>query len=176
MGEDNMRSFIAIISLSVLSMPVSAAAQTADDIVLSGVLDLPRQVETAPVDGCAKPQKGLKMDGGFLLIACEKLLPFHPIAKQDSVANLYADDLIKTGWKVDTTEQEKNKKKFIRNDPLGCKSILTMMVWKDRSMNEPNRPNMSRNDYRQIVFVTEFAGSGRCDHHYDTVKAISERG
>ena len=148
-----MRSFIAIISLSILSVPVSAAAQTADDIVLSGVLDLPRQVETAPVDGCAKPQKGLKMDGGFLLIACEKLLPFHPIAKQDSVANLYTDDLIKTGWKVDTTEQEKNKKKFIRNDPLGCKSILTMMVWKDRSMNEPNRPNMSRNDYRPVSYT-----------------------
>ena len=170
-----MRSLITLIGLSIWSLPISAAAQVSDNIILSGVLDLPRQVETAPVDGCSKPQKGLKMDGGFLLIACEKLLPYHPIAKQESVANLYVNDIIKSGWEMDKTKQEKNKRKFVRNDGLGCTSELTMMVWKDRSMNEPSRPDMNRNDHRQIVFVTEFAGSGHCDHHYDTVKALTSR-
>ena len=173
-----MRSIIVGLSFSILGAmaPLSAqlaTAQSADNIVLSGVLDLPRQIETAPIDGCAKPQKGLKMDRGFLLIACEKLLPYHPISKHDSVADLYVDDLIKAGWTVDVAKQEANKKKFVRNDALGCRSKLSMMVWKDRSMNEPRRPDMTRNDYRQIVFVTEFEGEGRCDHHYDTVKYLA---
>ena len=171
-----MRSIIRILSLCILSGPIIATAQSADNIVLSGVLDLPRQIETAPIDGCAKPQKGLKMDGGFLLIACEKLLPYHPISKHDSVADLYVDDLLKAGWTVDVSGEEANKKKFVRQDALGCGSKLSMMVWKDRSMNEVRRPDMTRNDYRQIVFVTEFEGEGRCDHHYDTVKALAERG
>lgn len=173
-----MRRIIVSLSFSILGAvaPLSAqlaTAQSADNTILSGVLDLPRQIETAPVDGCAKPQKGLKMDGGFLLIACEKLLPYHPISKHDIVADLYVDDLIKAGWTVDVSGQEANKTKFVRNDGLGCRSKLSMMVWKDRSMNELRRPDMTRNDYRQIVFVTEFEGGGRCDHHYDRVKYLA---
>lgn len=168
-----MRGIISVLGVCLLSGPVIATGQSADNIVLSGVLDLPRQIETAPVDGCAVPQKGLKMDGGFLLIACEKLLPYHPITKHDQVADLYVDDLLKSGWTVDVSGQEPNKIKFVRNDALGCRSNLSIMVWKDRSMNEPHRPNMTREDYRQIVFVTEFEGEGRCDHHYDTVKYLA---
>ena len=169
-----MRSMIIMMSLSILGAPI-AGAQSSDNIVLSGVLDLPRQIETAPVDGCATPQKGLRLDGGFLLIACEKLLPYHPISKHDIIADNYADDLIKAGWTVDVSAPDKGETKFVRNDGLGCRSELSMMVWKDRSMNEPRRPDMTRDDYRQIVFITEFDGEGRCDHHYDRVKALTER-
>ena len=170
-----MRSMIIMMSLCILGAPI-AGAQSADNTVLSGVLDLPRQIETAPIDGCAKPQKGLRLDGGFLLIACEKLLPYHPIAKHGIVADHYADDLMKSGWTVDVSKQEGDETKFVRNDALGCRSELSMMVWKDRSMNEPRRPDMTRDDHRQIVFITEFEGEGRCDHHYERVKALAERG
>ena len=149
-----------------------------DNIILPGVLDLPRQIETAQVDGCTKPHKGHRLDGGFLLIACEKLLPPHPIDKHDSVADHYADDLIKAGWTFDVEdpegEQEADEIKFVRNDASGCRIELSMMVWKDRSMNERRRADMTRDDYRQIVFITEFEGEGRCDHHYDTVKALTD--
>lgn len=169
-----MRGAITIFMTAAMAVSIPATAQVDANLILGGILDLPRQAETAPIDGCARVQKGLKMDGGFLLIACEKLLPYHPVEQQEVAANAYVEDILKLGWTVDSSGEESRKMKFTRRDDLGCRSRLSMMVWKDRSMNEPRRADMTRNDYRQIVFVTEFDGEGKCDHHYDTVKAIAE--
>lgn len=173
-----MRGIKGLMSLILLGASLGvtstvASAQSSYDIILPGVLDLPRQAETAPLDGCATPQKGLTLDGGFMLISCEKLLPYHPIDLQDVAAEKYLSEIFNKGWDIDVSDPEKDVKKFVRRDDWGCTSKLSMMVWKDRSMNEIRRPDMGRNDHRQIVFITRFEGEGRCDHHYDTVKRLA---
>ena len=158
-----------------LPLPKLEEKVTANDnnTILLGLLNLPRQVEAGPVDGCKRPQKGLTLGGGFLLIACEKLLPDYPIDLQDKVAEKYSADLLEMGWDIDVSDPQKNVKRFVRRDDLGCTSNLSMMVWKDRSMNEVRLPNTGRNDHRQIVFITKFEGQNRCEHYYDTVKKLA---
>jgi len=170
----NTRRIFLSSCLAVIPLSFSSAAQADNNTVLSGVLDLPRQAETDAIDGCQKAQRGLTLDGGFLLIACEKLRPGLPIQAQDKAADLYVQDILDRGWAVDVSNQEPDKMTFTRSDDMECETKLSMMVWTDRSLNEPRRPDMTRDDFRQIVFITEFEGGGQCEHHYETVTKIAD--
>lgn len=136
--------------------------------ILKGVLDLPRNPETAAIDGCAKVHKGLTMGGGFLFFTCEKLLPGIDISQQAELTRRYTEALTLRGW----NKQYNNRKKqdeYISHDGFGCKMTVSVKPWTDRNLNEPR--GKRRDDFRQIVFMTHFAKGDACEPAYQQFKA-----
>jgi len=152
-----------------------ASAITAVDVILPGLIDLPRHEFTGPVDGCAKTQKGLVMGGGFMLFTCEKLLPYREISDHKSTYQDYQTTFKNSGWSSTLSEEPaKNKTSFTRTDGLGCKVVVDMELWTDRSMNETMMDQGERNNHRQIVFKAWFRGDA-CETHYDQAELLSGR-
>ena len=148
-----------------------ALRSTVGDIILPGVLNLPRGAETAPYDGCKKIQKGLIMGGGFMLFTCEKLLPGYPISQQERMYVRYGTEIMKEGWRRKPDSMRKHVK-YVRDDGLGCEAHLDIRLFTDRSMNEPQRPASDRKSHRQIVFMAQFYGKP-CERYYPVVKALA---
>ena len=160
------RLSIAVFAASLFGSPALAN----NGNILSGVADIPRISSTAPLDGCAKVQKGLINNGGFLLFTCEKLLPHLPISEHKTSFDEYKSILKANGWRTKSLGSEKAE--FRRTDAFGCETHLDMTLWKDRSMNEPRRPASDRNAHRQIVFMARFYGSA-CDIHYAQAQSLA---
>lgn len=148
-------------------------AAAAGNIVLAGILDLKRQPQTAPIDGCQKVQKGLIMQGGFMLFTCEKLMPHIPISEHRPTFLRYRQSLLLDGWRQ-TPESDDTDIQFVRSDGFGCDAELTLRLWTDRSMNEPRRAASDRNAHRQIVFLTKFFGKA-CDRYYPIAEALAAK-
>ncbi len=159
--------------LSTLCLATGAFAQ--DNNVLDGLLDLPRHEKTAPIDGCAKINKGLVMGGGFMLFTCEKLLPYYPIADHVSAYRDYQSMLHDAGWTpTQSKEAGPNKKSFKRTDALGCETNMDIELWTDRSMGESMMDIGNRDNHRQIVFKAWFRGAA-CERHYTTAQLLASR-
>ncbi|NNE58205.1 MAG: hypothetical protein HKN36_08875 [Hellea sp.] len=148
------------------------AARTGD-IIMAGLLSLPREPATGAFDGCAKVQKGLIMGGGFMVFTCEKLKPGLPIAQHKQTFLRYKDALMKDGWRY-LPESKNHELVFARNDGFGCNSELQLKLWTDRSMNESFRPASDRNAHRQIVFMAKFYGP-RCERYFPIAEALAAR-
>lgn len=146
-------------------------AAAAGNTILPGILNLKRQAYTAPIDGCQKVQKGLIMQGGFMLFTCEKLMPHYPISEHKPTFDRYRQSLLADGWRQQPGPSGKELQ-FTRSDGLGCSAELTLRLWTDRSMNEPRRPATDRNAHRQIVFMTKYFGRA-CDRYYPIAEALA---
>jgi len=143
------------------------------DLILAGLLSLPREPATGAFDGCAKIQKGLIMGGGFMVFTCEKLKPELPITQHKQSFLRYKDALMKDGWRY-LPESKNNELVFARNDGFGCDSELQLKLWTDRSMNESFRPASDRNAHRQIVFMAKFYGP-KCERYFPIAEALAAR-
>ena len=141
------------------------------NLVMAGILSLKRLPETGPIDGCEKTQKGLIMQGGFMIFTCEKLLPDQPINRHEPAFQNYGRALLTDGWRK-LPESTKIEMIFTRNDGFGCKPELSLRLWTDRSMNEPSKPADTREAHRQIVFTTKFRGQA-CDRYYPIAEALT---
>ncbi len=159
----------ACLSLFILSSSPTAFAN--NGLILEGIADIPRLQATGPVDGCAKVQKGLINNGGFLLFTCEKLLPYMPITEHASTFDDYKYVLKQAGWRPKSDDDAKAQ--FTKTDAFGCEAHLDMTLWTDRSMNEPRRSAADRDAHRQIVFMAKFFGSN-CNIHYPTAQALAD--
>ena len=148
-------------------------AAAAGNLILPGILNLKRQPVTAPIDGCAKIQKGLIMQGGFMLFTCEKLMPHIDISQHKPAFLRYRKTLVSDGWKQ-TADSTATDIQMVRSDGLGCEAELTLRLWTDRSMNEPRRPAGDRNAHRQIVFMTKYFGKA-CDRYYPIAEALAAK-
>lgn len=170
-----MRQFLtriippAWVVLSSLAFPSQAVA--GDNLILAGVLDLPRATETAPIDGCRKLQKGLTIGGGFLFFSCEKLRPEFNISHQQRIADHYKKSVLARGWKRSFDWGSDNPEQFIKTDIYGCETALKIMVWDDRVINETVTDRTDRNAFRQIVFLTSFEGKA-CEPKYQYIKSV----
>lgn len=151
-----------------LMMASSASADSGQ--ILEGILDVPRLSQTAPIDGCAKVQKGLINNGGFLLFTCEKLRPEFPITQHQSTFLQYQALIRQSGWQAKS--RNLNQVKYTRTDAFGCEAHLDMTLWKDRSMNEPRRAASDREAHRQILFMARFYGPA-CERYYSTAQALA---
>lgn len=149
----------------------SPVRQSRSDIILDGILSLKRLPQTGPVDGCAKVQKGLIMQGGFMLFTCEKLLPQYTVSEHEPTYQKYNKALLNDGWKRDSGSTAKELK-FVRTDASGCKANLSLRLWTDRSMNEPPRPAADRDAHRQIVFLAKYFGKA-CDRLYPIAESLA---
>ena len=148
-------------------------AKAGGGLILAGILDLPRLRETGPVDGCAKVNKGLLNDGGFMVFTCEKLLAQYPIKHQYVAMDRYKGELLKAGWRHAKAEDSRaDNQSFRRRDSYGCNQTLRLTLWSDRAMNEPPAPVHARDKFRQIVFLTRFNGSA-CERYYPIVQALA---
>lgn len=144
------------------------------NVIMPGLLDLPRHEYTGPLDGCTSTKKGLVMGGGFMLFTCEKLLPFYEISDHSVTYEAYQNIFEEEGWKETPSEEPaKNKVSFKRKDSFGCDVIVDMELWTDRSMNESNLNLGDRNSHRQIVFKAWFRGD-ICDIHYETAESLTD--
>ncbi len=155
------------------ALPPAALANSAglhNDTILSGIIDLPRQAETAAIDGCAKVQTGLTIGGGFMLFTCEKLRPYYPISEHEIVAKRYHSALQEMGWRQAKTLDDGAE--FTRRDTYGCTANLSVRVWKDRAINETIL-RKSREVYRQIVFTANYNGAA-CERYYPMVQAMKQ--
>lgn len=153
---------------SLIGLAASVPALAGNNKVLDGVLDIQRAVETAPVDGCNEVHKAISMSDEFMLIACEKVLPWHPISAQQAAADNYTQQLTERGWTQRARRAGERGQVYTKTDAMGCPVSVDVMVWTDRSMGEPVRENMSREDHRQIVFFTKFSGP-KCQYRFDEV-------
>ncbi len=161
----------SVFAAGLSSLLLASPALADNGRILEGVVDIPRLSATGPVDGCAKIQKGLINNGGFLLFTCEKLLPYFPITDHASTFAQYKNVLTQNGWRAKASSGDKAQ--FERTDATGCKAHLDMTLWKDRSMNEPKRASSDRDAHRQIVFMARFYGSA-CEHYYPTATALAD--
>jgi len=167
-----LAKLLAISGLGAFAVPQLASAQNA---IMEGLVDLPRHEKTAQIDGCTKTIKGLVMGGGFMLFTCEKLLPFHPIADHMTAYKDYQKIFKDNGWKsVPSDEPGKNKVSFTQTDGGGCKKVVDMEAWVDRSMGEPGMDMTKRDNHRQIVFKAWFRGSA-CESYYGLAEALASR-
>lgn len=172
MQLNNGIKLIAMMGFMVTALPQTATAQGA---VMEGLVDLPRNEKTAQIDGCTKTVKGLVMGGGFMLFTCEKLLPFYPISDHSVAYNDYKKTFAGSGWEsVPSAEPGKNKVSFAQTDAQGCKKVVDMELWADRSMNEPGIDRTKRDNHRQIVFKAWFRGKA-CDSYYDLAEILASR-
>lgn len=142
-------------------------------LILSGILDLPRQRETGPIDGCAKIYKGLTSGDGFMIFTCEKLLPEYPIKTHYTAMKGYRTELRKAGWtRVADASDTKDQLSYAKIDKLGCRQELRVSLWADRSMNEGQAAGSQREAYRQILFLSRFSGKA-CQAYYPVVEALA---
>lgn len=157
--------------MALVSLSITPAAHANDGMILSGIIDLPRQAQTAPIDGCAKVQTGLTIGGGFMLFTCEKLLPYFPISEHEVAAKGYHTSLKNMGWTRSKTLADGAE--FTKRDAFGCTANLSVRVWKDRAINETTLYK-SRDTYRQIVFTANYNGAA-CDRYYPVVQAMKSQ-
>jgi len=162
---------LTLAALISLAFAPIASANPYSSNILSGIIDLPRQAETAAIDGCAKVQTGLTIGGGFMLFTCEKLRPYYPISEQEAVAKRYEQSLQNMGWSY--SKPLKDGTEFTKRDAFGCTANLSIRVWKDRAINETVL-RKTRDAYRQIVFTANYSGAA-CEHYYPTVQAMKRQ-
>jgi hypothetical protein len=159
-----------------VTVPAVPNVTPAKSVVLPGLANIPRHYDTAAYDGCQKVQKGLIMGGGFLVFTCEKLLPGISIKKHRTAFNAYKQTLMDAGWTVRADQKQTEKKAmFKRMDMTGCEAELDISLWTDRSMNEPPRDALDRNNHRQIVFMARFYGDA-CEHYYPIAETLAMNG
>ena len=165
------RIFGAFAVTASLLTPATAMADNGK--IMEGLVDIPRLAETAPMDGCAKVNKGLIHSGGFLVFTCEKLLPYLPISEHASSFEKYQSILTQNGWQRQSGKQKSVTYK--RTDSYGCQARLELSLWTDRSMNEiPRRPASDRDAHRQIVFKAKFSGAA-CERYYSVANSLAGR-
>ncbi len=153
---------------------IPEAAGIPANVIMPGLLDLPRHENTGPMDGCASIKKGLVMGGGFMLFTCEKLLPFYKISEHAKTYQAYQKTFSDEGWKKTPSEEPgPNKTSFKRTDAYGCDIVVDVELWTDRSMNESSMNIGNRNNHRQIVFKAWFRGDA-CDLHYETAERMTK--
>lgn len=162
------RVFRGLAAMAALFM--CAPAQAENGTILSGVLDLARHVDTAPIDGCDTVHKAVSMNDEFMLIACEKLLPHIPISVHQATADNYAAQLAAQGWRSRARREGERGQVYTKTDAMGCPVSVDIMAWTDRSLGE--MAGAAREDHRQIVFFTTFKGP-QCYYRYDETVAMA---
>lgn len=169
-----MRPFICVAALAA-GVVLTPTAKADNGTILQGLVDLPRLEATAPIDGCAKITKGLIHSGGFLVFTCEKLLPYFEISEHKVAFENYKSNFLSQGWKLThSKDPAPNKVSYTRTDLSGCRVVVDLELWKDRSMNESMMDVGDRNNHRQIVFKAWFKGKA-CDPHYPTAQRLAGR-
>jgi len=169
-----MRSLVYAAALSA-NLFLSSPAKADNGSILEGLVDIPRLQVTAPIDGCSKITKGLIHSGGFLVFTCEKLLPYFEISQHKQAFENYKSKFVSQGWTLTGSEDPApHKVSYARTDVTGCRVVVDMELWRDRSMNESMMDLGDRNNHRQIVFKAWFKGKA-CDLHYPTAERLAGR-
>ncbi len=167
-----MRPIVFVVALSA-ALGFQTTTYADSGTILEGLVDLPRLDATAPIDGCSKITKGLLHSGGFLVFTCEKLLPYFEISEHKTAFENYKSKFVSQGWKpVRSEDPAPHKVSYARIDMSGCRVIVDLELWQDRSMNESMMDLGDRNNHRQIVFKAWFKGKA-CDLHYPTAKRLA---
>jgi len=171
----HMTRRLKIIGMTGLMAVAFSHSALAQGTIMGGLVDLPRSEKTAQIDGCTKTVKGLVMGGGFMLFTCEKLLPHYPIKEHMTAFNDYKKNFTDSGWTSErSAEPAKNKVSFAQTDAQGCKKVVDMELWVDRSMNEPGMDMTKRDNHRQIVFKAWFRGPA-CESYYGLAEILASR-